>query len=73
MHRVSGGERLDRNASRTTLGRLAAHLLARAAASEGRAFTLGASQQQAAEELGTVRELVVCGLRVLRERGVIVA
>jgi CRP/FNR family transcriptional regulator len=68
-------DRLDRNGSQSTLGRLAGHLLARSAASQGRgrAFTLGASQQLAAEELGTVRELVVRGLRTLRDRGAIVA
>jgi CRP/FNR family transcriptional regulator len=66
-------DRLDRNTSQSTLGRLAEHLLARASASRARAFTLGASQQQAAEELGTVRELVVRGLRALRDRGAIVA
>jgi CRP/FNR family transcriptional regulator len=66
-------DRLDRNASHSTLGRLAEHLLARSIASRGRSFTLGASQQQAAEELGTVRELVVRGLRTLRDRGAIVA
>ncbi len=64
-------ERLDRNTSHSTLGRLAVHLLARSAASGGRAFTLGASQQQAAEDLGTVRELVVRGLRTLRDQGAI--
>jgi CRP/FNR family transcriptional regulator len=66
-------ERLDRHASQSTVARLAEHLLARAAASRGRGFTLDVSQQQAAEELGTVRELVVRGLRVLRDRGAIVA
>ena len=66
-------ERLDRNSSHSTLARLAQHLLDRSAASRRRAFTLGVSQQQVAEELGTVRELVVRGLRVLREQGAIEA
>jgi CRP-like cAMP-binding protein len=66
-------DRLDRNTTRSTLGRLAEHLLARSASGRGRSFTLGASQQHAAEELGTVRELVVRGLRTLRDRGAIVA
>jgi hypothetical protein len=64
-------DRLDRNTSHSTLGRLAEHLLARSETSRGRTFTLGASQEQAAEELGTVRELVVRGLRTLRDRGAI--
>lgn len=66
-------ERIDRNTSRSTLGRLAEHLLARSTASRGRAFTLGSSQRQVAEELGTVRELVVRGLRELRDQGAIEA
>jgi CRP-like cAMP-binding protein len=66
-------DRLERNTSQSVLGRLAEYLLVRSGASPGRAFTLGASQQQAAEELGTVRELVVRGLRTLRDRGAIAA
>jgi CRP-like cAMP-binding protein len=66
-------DRLDRNTTQPTLGRLAAHLLMRSMSSRGRSFTLGASQQQTAEELGTVRELVVRGLRTLRDRGAIEA
>lgn len=66
-------QRLERNTSHSTLGRLAEHLLARSEACRGRAFTLGSSQQRVAEELGTVRELVVRGLRALRDRGAIVA
>ncbi|MDF1505866.1 helix-turn-helix domain-containing protein, partial [Roseisolibacter sp. H3M3-2] len=45
--------------------------LARHAASGGRAFVLARTQQEAAEELGTVRELVVRGLRALRAAGVV--
>jgi CRP-like cAMP-binding protein len=66
-------EQLERNASRSTLARLAERLLARAAGAGGRTFTLGITQEQTAEELGTVRELVVRGLRTLRDRGAIVA
>ena len=66
-------ERVDRNAAQSTLTRLADHLLARAAASSATSFTLGGTQQQTAEEIGTVRELVVRGLRTLRERSVIEA
>lgn len=64
---------LDRNTSQPILARLAEHVLSRSAAASGRAFTLGASQQQVAEELATVRELIVRGLRTLRDRGAIVA
>jgi CRP/FNR family transcriptional regulator len=68
-------ERLDRNTGHSTLNRLAELLLARHAAAkgQGRTFVIAKSQQEAAEELGTVRELVVRGLRTLRTRGVIEA
>lgn len=64
-------ERLDRNSAQSTLTRLAQLILARA--NGRRSFTLGVTQQQAAEEMGTVRELVVRGLRTLRDRGIIEA
>lgn len=64
-------ERLDRNSAQSTLARLAQLILARADGK--RSFTLGITQQQAAEEIGTVRELVVRGLRTLRDRGIIEA
>ncbi len=64
-------ERLDRNSAQSTLARLAQLILARG--NGKRAFTLGVTQQQAAEEIGTVRELVVRGLRTLRDRGIIEA
>jgi CRP-like cAMP-binding protein len=63
--------RLDQQTGQSTLGRLAQHLLTRAAASRGASFTLGGTQQQVAEEIGTVRELVVRGLRTLHERSAI--
>jgi CRP-like cAMP-binding protein len=66
-------DRMDRNTSQPMLGRLAQLLLARAAASRAASFSLGGSQQQAADEIGTVREVVVRGLRTLRERGAIAA
>ncbi|HVE77568.1 MAG TPA: Crp/Fnr family transcriptional regulator [Gemmatimonadaceae bacterium] len=62
-------ERLDQRAGHPTLGRLAALVLARHRAAGGAPFALARSQQEAAEELGTVRELVVRGLRELRARG----
>jgi CRP/FNR family transcriptional regulator len=64
-------ERLDRQTGQSTLGRLAQHLLTRAAETCGASFTLGGTQQQIAEEIGTVRELVVRGLRTLRDRNAI--
>ena len=64
-------DKLDRTANQSTLGRLAELILARAESAHGKSFTLGATQQQAAEEIGTVRELVVRGLRTLRDRGAI--
>ena len=66
-------EKLDRQTGQSTVGRLAEHVLARAAGSRGASFTLGGTQQQIAEEIGTVRELVVRGLRTLRERSAIEA
>ncbi|MEP7001772.1 MAG: Crp/Fnr family transcriptional regulator [bacterium] len=66
-------ERLDRQTGQPTLARLAEHVRTRAASSPGPSFTLGGTQQQVAEEIGTVRELVVRGLRTLRDREVIEA
>jgi CRP/FNR family transcriptional regulator len=64
-------ERLDRLSTQSLLGRLAALLLTRAEAASGRSFALGMTQAEAAEELGTVREVVVRGLAALRREGVI--
>jgi CRP/FNR family transcriptional regulator len=64
-------ERADARVARGTGARLAALLLARHAASRGRPFTLARTQQEAAEELGTVREVVVRGLRALRTAGIV--
>ncbi len=64
-------ERLDRLAAHTVLSRLAECLLARQDTAGTRAFTLGRSQSAIAEELGTVREVLVRSLRQLRSRGVI--
>ncbi len=68
-------ERLDRLAARHVTARVAAVVLARHRAAGGggggAAFTLDQTHQQLAEELGTVREVVVRGLRALRRRGVI--
>ena len=64
-------ERLDRITSLGVAARLAGHLLARAEVQRGATLTLGMTQGQLAEELGTVREVVVRELRALREAGVL--
>jgi CRP-like cAMP-binding protein len=66
-------ERLDQQTGHSTLQRLAELLLARHAAAEGGSFVLGATQQQAAEAIGSVREIVVRGLRTLRDRRIVEA
>lgn len=67
--------RLDRLAHHTVLRRLAAHLLARVAAARplrhGDTVSMGMSQVELAEELGTVKEVVVRELRMLRRLGLI--
>lgn len=64
-------ERLDSAASQSVRARLAAYLLARPDAAAGRAFDLGLTQADLADELGTVREVVARGLAHLRRSGVI--
>ena len=64
-------DRLDRAANQSTLSRLAQHVIDRANAHPGKSFMLGASQQEVAEEIGTVREVVVRGLRTLKTRGAV--
>jgi CRP-like cAMP-binding protein len=51
--------------------RLARHLLDRANASDGDDFDLGATQAELAEDLGTVREMVVRAIAALRRRGIL--
>lgn len=64
-------ERLDRSALRPVSARLAEHLIARADA-RGRAIVaIGMTQQQLAEELGTVREVIVRELHALRTEGLV--
>ena len=63
--------RLDRRSFLSVRGRLARHMLERGGGVEGEALTLGMSQQELAEELGTVREVVVRQLQVLRRLHVI--
>ena len=62
--------RLDRLALRSVSARLAEYLASRT--TRGRSvIALGMTQQQLAEELGTVREVVVRELQTLRTQGVV--
>jgi CRP/FNR family transcriptional regulator, dissimilatory nitrate respiration regulator len=63
-------ERLDALGS-TVQQRLSRYLLTRHESVGGSAFTLGSTQAALAEELGTVREVLVRSLRELRAAGVI--
>ena len=51
--------------------RLAAYIVARAAVSKTPEFSLGVTQLELAEELGTAREVVVRGLAALIDAGAI--
>ena len=64
-------ERLDQASTQSVLARLAAFLVRRAAAADARPFALGMTQAALAEDLGTVREVVVRSLAHLRDIGVI--
>ena len=64
-------ERLDQQTGRTVEQRLAALLLVRHAAAGGVPFALAATQAEAAEEMGTVREVLVRALRRFREAGLV--
>jgi CRP/FNR family transcriptional regulator len=64
-------ERLDRQQASTVEQRLAELLLRRQAEAGNAPFRLASSQAEAAEELGTVREVLVRSLRALREGGVV--
>ena len=66
-------ERLDQQTGRSVEQRLAAFLLVREEASGGAPFTLGATQTEAAEEIGTVREVLVRTLRHFRETRLVAA
>lgn len=66
-------ERVDRLAARSVPQRLAALFIARREKAAGATVTLGATQQQIAEELGTVREVVVRAVRTLCDGGAIEA
>lgn len=62
-------DRLDRATTQSVPSRLAAYLLSRP--TRNGVLTVGCSQQELAEELGTVREVVVRALRRLRTAGLI--
>jgi CRP-like cAMP-binding protein len=64
-------QRLDRTSTQAVPARLAAFLISRAEAVQVQPFTLGMTQLELAEELGTVREVLVRGLAHLRGVGVI--
>jgi len=64
-------ERLDRATTHSVPQRLAAHLLARRVRQRSARVTLGGTQREIADELGTVREVVVRSLRGLAQAGVI--
>jgi CRP/FNR family transcriptional regulator len=74
LHRLAGRARevitrLDRLAHQSVLRRLALHLTVRSAGSRGTRngpISLGMTQVELAEELGTVKEVVVRELRALR-------
>lgn len=63
--------RLDQQTTRTVARRLAEFLLEREGATGARAFTLAATQAEAAEDLGTVREVLVRTLRRFRDAGLV--
>lgn len=64
-------ERLDERTARSVEQRVAAFLLDRHSQTPARPFKLASSQAEAAEELGTVREVLVRTLRRLRESGLV--
>jgi CRP-like cAMP-binding protein len=64
-------ERLDRSALRPVAARVAEYLVSRADARGRATVSLGMTQQQLAEELGTVREVIVRELQALRAAGLV--
>lgn len=63
--------RFDQVSSLSVPARLARFLLERHSAARTEPFSLGMTQQEVAEELGTVREVVVRALRELKSSGAI--
>ena len=66
-------QRLDDRSTRGVTARVAEHLLARPGGASGTQVSLGMTQVALAEELGTVREVVVRALAALRRQGAITA
>ena len=64
-------DRLDRLAMRPVSARLAEFLIKRADARRRSTIAIGMTQEQLAEELGTVREVVARELHALREAGLL--
>ena len=65
------GELSDPSALRSVSARLAEFLVARADARGRATIALGMTQEQLAEELGTVREVIVRELKALRAAGLV--
>jgi len=63
--------RLDQVSSKSVAARLATYLLRRTEERGSAVVSLGMTQSQLAEELGTVREVIVRELRALRTAGII--
>jgi CRP/FNR family transcriptional regulator len=63
--------RLDQISSRSVAARVATYLLRRSSERQSVVLSLGMTQSQLAEELGTVREVIVRELRELRATGII--
>lgn len=66
-------ERLDRQTASSVEQRVASLLLARHTAARGASFVLATTQAEAAEEVGTVREVLVRVLRRFREAKLVVS
>jgi CRP/FNR family transcriptional regulator len=64
-------ERVGRLTSHGVTARLAQYVIERAGASTAPTFSLGMTQAELAEELGTVREVIVRALRQLKDAGAI--
>ena len=66
-------DRIGRLSSQSVVSRLAAFIIDRSSQSKQTTFSLGMTQKELAEELGTVREVVVRALRELKNSGAIAA
>ncbi|MEO7367283.1 MAG: Crp/Fnr family transcriptional regulator [Gemmatimonadaceae bacterium] len=66
-------DRIGRLSSQSVAARLAGFIIERSAMSKNTTFSLGMTQADLAEELGTVREVVVRALRELKNAGAIAA